>query len=324
MIWNSKRLVVPALAGALVLGACDENAVEPGDDTSNVSVLLTDAPGDFEAAVVTITDIYFQPGQEEDAQRVYLLQDASVTTNLLTLANDALELVDDKSIPAGTYQQLRFVISGGYLAVENDEGGIDIYASSADYEGLPAGAEVTGTLQMPSFGQSGLKVKLPGASGDGDDGAAIVPEGDYTLLVDFDVSESFGHQAGNSGKWVMHPSLTATNLQVSGNLTTTLALADTVTLPILEDVQLDLGDFSATLTPAAGGDAKVVAFTDTDENGVFEANFVYLFPGEYQVGLSAPDALVFDTDIALPFTVTVDEGATATAAFVVTAGGLAQ
>jgi hypothetical protein len=65
---------------------------------------------------------------------------------------------------------------------------------------------VTGDLQMPSFAQSGLKVNLPGD--------AITVEGDdqRILLVDFDVSKSFGHQAGNSGKWVMHPVITATDM----------------------------------------------------------------------------------------------------------------
>jgi len=36
------------------------------------------------------------------------------------------------------------------------------------------------------------------------DGAA------QTLVVDFDVAESFGHEAGQSAKWVMHPSLKST------------------------------------------------------------------------------------------------------------------
>ena len=33
------------------------------------------------------------------------------------------------------------------------------------------------------------------------------------LLVDFDVAQSFGHQAGGSGRWVMHPVVMATDFQ---------------------------------------------------------------------------------------------------------------
>jgi hypothetical protein len=36
---------------------------------------------------------------------------------------------------------------------------------------------------------------------------------DQIFLVDFDVSESVGHEAGNSGKWIMHPSLKGSRVQ---------------------------------------------------------------------------------------------------------------
>ncbi len=323
MTRTSRALFYPVAASLLIAAGCDDTGVDPDDGTTEMSILLTDAPGDFEAAVVTITDIYFQPGEGEDASRVYLLEDASVTTDLLTLSNDAIELVDDQEMPAGTYEQLRFVISGGYIAVEGEDGSTEIYASSEDYAGLPAGAEVTGDLQMPSFAQSGLKVRLNGAAGD-DDGSIMVPEGPFTLLVDFDVSQSFGQQAGNSGRWVMRPSISATNVQVSGGLQTSVTLPDTVTLPVLGETQLTLANFSATLAPAAGGDPKVVALTDSDSDGIYDANFVYLFPGEYNVGLQGPEGLTFTTDVATPLSVTINEGETASVALAIAAASLVQ
>lgn len=306
------------LAGALALGACDDaGTVSPGDDSARLSIFLTDAPGDFEAAVVTITDIYLQPGEGEDAQRVYLLEDAAVTTNLLELSNDALELVESEIVPEGTYEQLRFVITGGYIAVENESGGTDIYASSADYEGLPAGAEVDGELHMPSYAQSGLKVRLPGADGE-DDGALTIQDEQKILLIDFDVSQSFGKQAGNSGRWVMRPSLEATDFQTSGSIDVAVTLADSVTLPVVDSAQVTLADFSATLTPAAGGDAKVVALADEDGDGVYAAEFVYLFPGDYALGIAGPDGLTITADPAVPQTVTLGSGAEVSADFTIT------
>jgi hypothetical protein len=153
-------------------------------------------------AVVTIDQIYLQggssegEGETEETGRINLL-DAPVTVDLLTLADEWMTLVGDAEIPAGHYGQLRFVVSGAYLRVE-EEGGNRIYATSADYEGLPEGEEAGGNLQTPSFLNSGLKVSFQGG---------LIVEGETALLVDFDVAESFGKQAG-SNLWVMHPVLT--------------------------------------------------------------------------------------------------------------------
>ena len=137
-----------ALAGA----ACSDSTA---GGSGKVSVLLTDAPGDLVKAVVTIDQVYLQPGADEDAQRV-VLRDDDVTVDLLTLANETASLVSETVVPAGTYQQLRFVISGGYIEVENADGSTSIYATSPTYAGLPVGETVDGELRMPSFAKSGL------------------------------------------------------------------------------------------------------------------------------------------------------------------------
>ena len=138
-------------------------------------------------------------------------------------------------MPVGTYSQLRFVITGGYVEV----GGRHLRLL-ADLR-RPAADETTvgGTLRMPSYAQSGLKVDLPG-------GAATVGTATKVLLVDFDVSQSFGHEAGGSGAWVMHPVVKATDFELAGNVDVTLKLGPGVTLP----APATLADFKAVLTPA--------------------------------------------------------------------------
>jgi hypothetical protein len=211
-----------------------------------LSILLTDAPGDFAKAVVTISQIYLQG----EGGRVVLM-DTPVTTDLLTLANSTAELVRNREVPTGSYQDLRFVVTGGYVEVENSGGGTSIYASSPDYAGLPAGAQVDGTLQMPSFAQSGLKVKLPG------DGPITV-SAEQTILVDFDVSRSFGRQAGNSGRWVMSPVLEATRFEATGSVVARVALASPApALPSVSGQPLTLGNLTAVLTNAAGSQETV-------------------------------------------------------------------
>lgn len=199
-----RRLAVTAaIALVLALGCSDENGL--GSDEARLTLLLTDAPGDVTAAVVTISSIYLQGSSDEESDdqngRVYLRTEP-VTTDLLTLVDDVATLVDGVVIPAGDYGQIRFVIEGAYLEVETDDGGTEVFATPGYAE---APETVTGELKCPSCSQSGIKVNFQGS---------LNLEGeDETVLVDFDVSETFGKEAGNSGKWIMQPSLKGSRVE---------------------------------------------------------------------------------------------------------------
>lgn len=291
MYHRAKTLAVLTLALMIPLSACDTGA-DPG--MGSVSVLLTDAPGDVAEAWVTITDIYLQ-GQADEADppqgRVYLLQDATETHELLSLANATADLVIDQAVPTGTYGQLRMVLSGGCIRTEAGA----VYASSPSYDEC---GPATGNLQMPSMAQSGAKVLLHGFT---------VSSGGHALLLDFDVSQSFGPgPAGASNKWVMSPVIHAAEVGLTAGVTATLAAGD-VELP----EGFGLADFSATLTPAEG-DASVVAFEEMDD--VFKANFRFLIPdnGPFEVVLNAPDGLVVEVAPASPQSVSPGSGQTAT------------
>lgn len=290
------RFLMTVLA-PLALAACGGSS-----GTGKVSLLLTDASGQFSSAVVTITEIDLV-----GSGGTTVLSNQKVTTDLLTLANNTAKLVDGATVPVGTYTQLRFVISGGYVAVPQVGGGTLIYASSPSYEGLPQGATVAGTLQMPSYAQSGLKLDLPG-------GGVTVGTEAKVLLVDFDVGQSFGQVAGGSGGWVMHPVMTATEFELSGTVNVSLQLGAGVTLP----ATVTLGQFSAVLTNA-GGSAKTLALADAG-GGAFTASFPYLIPGTYTLTFTAPAGVTsFTTAPAVPATVTVVSGQPTAEAFTLTA-----
>lgn len=309
-----RTLLLPIAVVALVAAACDDRSTGPeADSAARLSLLLTDAPADLEEAVVTIRDIYLQGG--DAGGRVYLRQDDPVTTDLLTLANDVVEIVDDYEIPAGAYSQLRFVIDGAYLRVGSARGESTIYATSEDYHGLPAGVRPDGRLICPSCARSGFKVLLSPAAADwhGEDDLddlddeEIFLDGDETLLVDFDVSRSFGHAAGNSGQWIMRPTLRATRLVEAASLLVTLSL-DPALVALLEgDVAPDLSQLRVALAPLAGGDPKL-AHLHAGEDGRLEARFGYLFPGEYTLSLEGTPGVQLLADVALPLTVTIGDG----------------
>jgi hypothetical protein len=273
----------------------DDNGSEPNELVTRVSVLLTDAPGDVQAAVVTISEIYLQGGP---GGRTTLLDDP-VTVNLIDLANETVELLSDVEVEQGTYDELRFVITGAYLEVETGTG-TEIFASSSDYDGLPDGATVDGELQMPSLGTSGLKVNF--------DEPLTLDDGEHTLLVDFDVSQSFGHEAGNSGRWIMHPVVNGASATEAATATVSLALASGVTLP--------------TNAPLSAFRVKVgneeMALTDANSDGTFEATFEFLLPGTYPVSLVLPAGITIGTDPVLPIELDLDAGETATQAITIT------
>ena len=287
-----------AFVAALGLGACDDNPTG-GDEAGSMTLLLTDAPGDFARAIVTIERIELLRNDEaendstegdNDGNRI-VLRDVAWTGDLLELANDVDEIVSEITVPGGSYSQLRFIISGGCIEVEGEDGETSVYASD-DY--MECGA-ADGDLQMPSFRSSGLKVNLP---------SGFDFDGDHRIvLVDFDVSESFGHQAGNSGKWVMHPVIRATEVVMSGNLDVSLIVADSVELP-------------RTLT----ADSFMIQLDDEPAIAVVDgvASFGFLLPGTYSVDVVMPDSVTVTTDPTLPLSIEVGSADDADATITIT------
>jgi hypothetical protein len=285
-----KNVLLAALVG-LGLTACDSTV---GNDDARVSLRLTDAPGDLVAAEVQIEEIYLQGSADDGSDRI-VLYDGGETFDLLALTDGVTELLaDGVVVPAGSYSQLRVVVGDASITTE----GGDTYSTER------------GDLQCPSCSQSGLKINLPGGS--------VRLEGDANiLLVDFDVAQSFGHQAGGSGRWVMHPVLTATDFQATGSLSGQVTLAEGVELPATcggETV-----DLTAFVPQATAG--EFVLSGSTDVEGAF--GFPFVAPGLFTLGYAAE--VEFDNGDTLEFTaepsaatVTIVSGGSATADYTIT------
>jgi hypothetical protein len=212
------RLVLPLLA-ALAMAACD--GATGGNGGARVSVRLTDAPGDLKEAWVRIDRIYLKGGAADSTGdgSADLLTTRTGWVDLLTLSGGrTAELVSGAVVPAGRYSELRMVVCEAYVVSRAG----DVYATSG--AALPSGVTADGTLQIPSGCSSGLKVKFQG-----DEPVELASESTI-LTVDFDVSQSFGHQAGNSGRWVMHPVLHATSVGFAGGIGGTVSVAQGVAL----------------------------------------------------------------------------------------------
>lgn len=303
---NRSLLTLPLLAAGLMLGACDSSPT--ASDDARLTILLTDAPGDFLEAQVKIEQIYLQG----DEGRVFLLENGTEYVDLLTLSGGkTAELVEDAVVPAGSYSELRFVVCDAYVRTKDDK----VYATAGAT--LPAGVTADGTLHMPSACQSGFKVKLPGGSVDLENESKV-------LVVDFDVSQSFGRQAGASGKWVMQPVLHATDFVASGGITGTVTFQEGLTLPTACGGE--------TFGTAEGQVPLITKFIPRAQDGETVRSGVTSASGQYSISFIAPatytmtyaseityengEKLTF-TATATPETVTVGSGGSATSNFVV-------
>jgi hypothetical protein len=189
---QAPRLAI-LIAATLIVPACDDSGGPMGGDPTMVTVLLTDAPGDVVRAWVDIGQIYLQGSQEdEDAGgRVILFTGPTGPLDLFELIDDPAEL-DTVVIPAGRYGQLRVVLEGAAIELENGA----VFAT--DGFDPPVAPPVTGELVCPSCNSSGFKVLLQGRELD-----LLDPE--ELLVLDFDTGDSFAQEAGMSGRWIVTP-----------------------------------------------------------------------------------------------------------------------
>jgi hypothetical protein len=265
------RALSAAVAVAFFAG-CGDDGGSASDDQPTVTLELADAPGDLAHAWVEITEIALQG----TGGTTVLLDSSTGLVDLLTLAMTTKELIADVPVPAGTYSQLRIVIGAG--VIESEAGEVFALAGAQHPDGIAA----TGRMQCPSCAQSGLKINLP-------DGGLSLDTEAVVLVLDFDVSQSFGKERGNSGRWVMRPKITASEVGASGTVEGTVALAEGVTLPACGG-ERTLADFVPMVT--AVDDSSQVKTGLVDPDGSYRVRFVA--PGTYSVSFA--ETVEFDVD----------------------------
>jgi hypothetical protein len=271
-----------AVAGlSVALAACDGTGPER---PSGVTLLLTDAPGNVDEAWVKIDRVYMQgTGGQTD-----LLSAQSEWIELTSLAgHTTATLAEGVATPPGTYGQMRFIVTEAYLV-----SGGKTYATVAAQN---SGIEADGLLHIPSVQQTGFKVSMP-------DGGFTVPEAEIpvTVVVDFDVVESFGQQAGQSGRWVMRPSLRATYAAVSGEIEGVITLAKDedgeplVSFPAAEACGGIALDFTNFTPQAIGPDDAVVSGEVTAQEEGAEYAMTFVAPALYT--MSYKDSFVIHVE----------------------------
>jgi len=317
---NKLRMLIPTalvLAAAVGLGACGDST---GVGTTQMSVRLTDAAasGDLLEAWVQIDSVWLQGNVSgNQGSHVTLLDSPTELVKISSLDSTTRSLVSDVTVPSGTYAQLRIFVSQGIAVAENSNG--DLTAYTLGGATLPAESDysptASGQLVCPSCAQSGFKVNLPGGS--------VKLEGTQKILVlDFDVAQSYGHDAAASDQWVLHPVMSATDFEASGGISGTVTL-DQSQLSALPEcptgTSRSVEDFIPTATRAS--DETSVSSGSVSSDGSYTIDF--LAPDSYMMGFE--DSVAFDNDTlvfdATPSQdqVTLATGDTATVDYSITA-----
>jgi hypothetical protein len=169
----SKLIVLTALV-TLVACSKENNPKDENDDNKANPVLtvkLVDAPSVYDAVNVEI--LYMKA--RFDSNWIDLPVEIPGVYNLQEFINgNSMLLIGDTSLAPGVITELRLVLGNNNSVIVDGE----------SYE-----------LQTPSGQSSGYKIKM--------DPQPLVPGGIYSLVVDFDVSESV-HRTGG-GKYMLKP-----------------------------------------------------------------------------------------------------------------------
>ncbi|MBW6497238.1 MAG: DUF4382 domain-containing protein [Bacteroidales bacterium] len=192
---------------AFLITSCQKDADLGGKTTGTLHLSITDAPidaYDITGVFITITGIEYN---QENTWMVLEEFDGPVTLNLLELTDGISAQLGSFELEAGTYTQLRFMLDA-------PEMGNGSHANPGCY--LEFGDGTTEPLFVPSGAQTGYKAV----------GEFIIPaEGDIYVTADFDVRKSVV-VAGNSGKFILKPTIRLVVEDRSGEIEGTLLNMD--------------------------------------------------------------------------------------------------
>jgi hypothetical protein len=191
MLWSA---LVGASATLVACGGGGSDAPAPAAGMGTVRVALTDAPRckvgneDLDKVFVTVEQVRINKSSDDGVSTGWYDIDVRPARkiNLLDLTNGRLEELGTVPLPAGTYSQVRLVLSPNRGA--STPANSVVVAGSLDE--LP--------LQTPSAAQSGLKIIRP---------FTVAPNTTVDLVIDFDACRSIVLR-GN-GTYLLKPVLTA-------------------------------------------------------------------------------------------------------------------
>lgn len=228
---RQKLLAIPIaiiLAFSVTLVGCDGTGSSGG--TGTLEVMLHDAPANYEEVNVFIERV--EVNNAEDDTGWVEINSPQQIYNLLELTNGAMEVLGSAELEAGTYNQIRLILSsdGHSVVVDGQEH----------------------SMFVPSGAQTGIKLNV---------NAEIEEDITYTLLLDFDASRSVverGNQQSGS-QFLLKPVVKATNEAITGNISGSVEPVDSDAFVY---AIVDSDTLSSTKADTANGSFKLIGLEE--------------------------------------------------------------
>ena len=243
-----KSLLVATLISVGLVSCNDDDSDGSSSEIANLSIRMTDAPGDYDAVFIDVQGIEIQLEADDDLDATdddategsewVTVEDVNTGIyDLLELTGGVSQLLADTEVEAGYVGQMRLILGPDNTVVVDGE---------------------TKALNTPSAQQSGLKLQLNQRLEGGEN---------YAFLLDFDVDQSIV-ETGNGGynlKPVIRLSAEANAGMVVGTTVVPAALtSDVQSLVVLNGNGITVsaytnsdGDFALNGVPAGTYDVKI-------------------------------------------------------------------
>lgn len=187
-IFNKTMTVISTAAILLTIG-CEMDSTNADTEMGSMEVRLHDAPGNYEEVNVFVESV--QINRTESDEGWVTINEPNQQYNLLELTNGAYEVIGEAVLEAGTYNQMRLILS-------REDNNVVIAGEEHD-------------LFIPSGSQTGIKLNI---------NAEIQDDITYVLLLDFDADRSVV-KTGNDASpvnYLLKPVIRASNEAETGNI----------------------------------------------------------------------------------------------------------
>ena len=260
---KSYVLILTAMLLLCIVACNDGGGSSDSGGTGTLAVSLTDSAGSYKAVYITVESVEVHTGGNDNNNKNWETIPMDVNTiNLCDLTNGVLEELGSIKLAEGDYTQLRLHLNNipqdgelNILSQEHPHANYVILEDDSVHE-----------LKVPSGFQSGVKVVK---------GFTISEDGKTELILDFDAMSSVV-EAGNSGQWLLKPTIKAGQLDkyttINGRVTNDA------------DVGISNAYVSAQIFDADAIDQKdkvvIQAGTITDVGGYYS---IFVKPGTYNL-----------------------------------------
>ncbi len=195
-ITNLLNIPFALLLGFSVLFVSCDNGNNADADMGTMEVKLHDAPADYEEVNVFVESVEVNNSESDDGW--IEISSPEQSYNLLELTNGAYEVLGSAELEAGSYEQIRLILSSEGHSVVIDGDPHEMF--------------------VPGDEQTGVKINVD---------AEIEPDFTYTLLLDFDAARSVVERGeAGSQEYLLKPVIKATNEAITGNIAGTVEPTD--------------------------------------------------------------------------------------------------